>query len=184
MVFSFFGQADEARFAWFRSGLRAVLEDNGHEYAEDPDVASLVINFADADRPRPFRRKAQAVFVVTVTDVDPPFGGPMEKGYPLLVRSLCNLLIGLVREGHALPTAHFVTPEQGHYVVDGNETSEDFFKAVYGRIRPIATSTLVLSNIFEPDLEEGLWGGDAATESISRAGKKLDELNLPQLGSY
>ena len=178
MEFSFFGQKEGEGFAWFRSGLHQILEQNGHCYVPDPTNASLVINFADPTRPRPFRRKAQAVFVVTVTDVDPPFGGPMEKGYPLLVRSLCNLLIGLVDEGHTLPTVHFVTPEQGHYVVEGNEDPDPYFQAVYERIRPIATSRLVLNNIYETDLEEELWSGDAATAAISRAGKKLDELNL------
>ena len=178
MDFSFFGQKEEERFAWFRSGLLKVLEQNDHRYVPDPEDASLVINFADPARPRPFRRKAQAVFVVTVTKVDPPFGGPMEKGYPLLVRSLCNLLIGLVDEGHTLPTAHFVTPEQGHYVVEGNENSERYFRAFYERIRPLATSRMVLNNIYEIDLEEELWGGDEVTAAISRAGKKLDELKL------
>lgn len=178
MNFSFVGSKDEKRFEWFRTGIHAVLRENGHRHTLDPDEASLVINFVDADRPRPFRRKAQAVFVVSVTEVAPPFGGPMEKGYPLLVRSLCNLLVGLVDEGHPLPTAHFVTPEQGHYITAGDLEPEAYLRAVYERIRPLATSRLVLNNIYEADLEEHLWGGDAATEAISRAGKKLDELDL------
>jgi ribulose-5-phosphate 4-epimerase/fuculose-1-phosphate aldolase len=178
MDFSFFGLTEEERFDWFKSGLREVLGDHGHQFVSDPDEASLVINFADPGNPRPFRRKAQAVFVVTVTDVEPPFGGPMEKGYPLLVRSLCNLLIGLVDEGHALPTAHFVTPEQGHYSVGGDLPLERYIQAVYERIRPLATSRLVLNNIYDSDLEESLWAGDEITAGISRAGKKLDELNL------
>jgi ribulose-5-phosphate 4-epimerase/fuculose-1-phosphate aldolase len=177
MEFSFIGR-EEDRFAWFRSGLHTVLERNGHRFISEADEASLVVNFVDPARPRPFRRKAQAVFVVTVAEVEPPFGGPMEKGYPLLVRSLCNLLIGLVDEGHSLPTAHFVTPEQGHYVVEGNEDAEAYMRAVYARIRPLATSRLVLNNVYEPDLEEGLWCGDEITAAISRAGKKLDDLNL------
>jgi ribulose-5-phosphate 4-epimerase/fuculose-1-phosphate aldolase len=178
MDFSFFGHTEEERFTWFRSGLQGVLEEEGHRFVPDPDAASLVINLADPGQPRPFRRKAQAVFVVTVTEVSPPFGGPMEKGYPLLVRSLCNLLIGLVDEGHSLPTAHFVTPEQGHYTVRGDLGPEEYIRAVYQRIRPLATSRLVLNNIYETDLEEDLWRGDEVTEAISRAGKKLDELNL------
>jgi ribulose-5-phosphate 4-epimerase/fuculose-1-phosphate aldolase len=178
MNFSFFGLTEEERFDWFRSGLQDILEDQGHRFVSDPEEASLVINLADPRQPRPFRRKAQAVFVVTVTDVSPPFGGPMEKGYALLVRSLCNLLIGLVDEGHALPTAHFVTPEQGHYSVRGDLTLDEYIKAVYERIRPLATSRLVLNNIYETDLEEPLWQGDEVTAAISRAGKKLDELNL------
>jgi hypothetical protein len=178
MDFSFFGLLEEQRFDWFRTGLSVVLEENGHRFVEDPNEASLVINFPDPARPRSFRRKAQAVFVVSVTEVPPPFGGPMEKGYPLLVRTLSNLLIGLVDEGHPLPTAHFVTPEQGHYVVEGTEAAEDYLRSVYERIRPLATSRLVLENIYETDLEEGLWQGDETTEAISRAGRKLDELNL------
>lgn len=178
MDFSYFGQKDEERFGWFQDGIQAVLEEAGHRYVSDPEDASLIVNFVDRDHPRPFRRKAQAIFVVTVTDVEPPFGGPMEKGYPLLVRSLSNLLIGLVDEGHTLPTAHFVTLEQGHYVVKGNEDSEAYFRAVYDRIKPIASSRLVLNNVYEPDLEEELWRGNETTEAIIRAGKKLDELNL------
>ncbi len=178
MEFTFVGQHEEARFAWFAAGLGKVLAEHGHAFVEDPDRASLVIHFLDAARPRPFRRKAQAVFVVTVTEVDPPFGGPMEKGYPLLVRSLCNLLIGLVGEGEAHPTAHFVTPEQGHYVVSGDLPLEEIFRAVYSRVRPLATSTLVLENVFHPDMPPELWQGDEHTEAIFRAGRRLDELDL------
>ncbi len=178
MDFTLVGRHEEARFIWFASGIRKALEGAGHTFTPEPHQASLVVNFLDAGHPRPFRRKAQAVFVVGVTEVEPPFGGPMEKGYPVLVRSLSNLLIGLVREGEALPTAHFVTPEQGHGVVSGKETPADFFRRTYDRIRPIATSRLVLDNVFEPDLPEELWTGDDKTETLFRAGRKLDELNL------
>jgi ribulose-5-phosphate 4-epimerase/fuculose-1-phosphate aldolase len=102
----------------------------------------------------------------------------MEKGYPILVRTLSNLLIGLVDEGEALPTSHFVTLEQGHYTVSGSLTPESYFPAVYGRVHPLATSRLVVNNVFEPDLPEALWGGDPQTESIKKAGRFLDELNL------
>ena len=178
MVFSFYGLTDDPRFEWFRSGLKTVLEKNGHTYSDEPDEASLVFNFVDRDQAKPFRRKAQAVFVVTVTDVDPPFGGPMEKGYPLLVRSLSNLLAGLVDEGKELPTVHFVTPEQGHYVVEGDESDGDYFQAVYERIHPLATCRLVVNNVYDKDLPQELWDGDEITDSIERAGEKLDELNL------
>ncbi len=178
MDFSIVGLREEEQFAWFGNGLRQALERNDHSFVDDPDQASLIINVVARDRPRPFRRKAQAVFVVTVTDVDPPFGGPMEKGYPLLVRSLSNLLIGLVPEGDALPAAHFVTPEQGHYVVSGSRPSEEFFEEVYRRIHPLATCRLVVNNIYETDLDPELWSGDEVTESIARAGRKLGELDL------
>jgi ribulose-5-phosphate 4-epimerase/fuculose-1-phosphate aldolase len=178
MEYSMVGRHEDDSVAWFANGLAKALEENGHSYVGDPDQASLIINFVDPSQPKPFRRKAQAIFVVSVTEVDPPFGGPMEKGYPLLVRSLCNLLVGLVKEGEPLPTAHFVTPEQGHYVVSGSMAPEQYFRAVYDRIRPIATSRLVLNNLYHTDLPEELWNGDAITDSIARAGRKLDELNL------
>jgi len=178
MDFSFSGRTDDARFEWFRRGIRGCLEEAGHAHVADPHDATLVFNLADSRRPRPFRRKAQAVFVVTVTEITPPFGGPMEKGYPILVRSLCNLFVGLVDEGHELPTAHLVTPEQGHSAVLGSEPRDLYLRAIYERIRPLASSRLVLNNVFEPDLEESLWVGDPATVAITRAGKKLDELDL------
>ena len=178
MKYSFSGLTEEERFAWFRSGLQAVLDDNDHTFVRDPDDASLVINFVDRGQPKPFRRKAQAVFVVTVTEVDPPFGGPMEKGYPLLVRSLSNLLAGLVDEGESLPASHFVTPEQGHYVVEGNENKSHYFQSVYERIHPLASCRLVVNNVYDTDLPQELWNGDEISESIKEAGRKLGELNL------
>lgn len=176
--FSYFGQTGQGESAWFRDDLRKTLERHGHQFVKDPHCASLVLNFVDLDDPKPFRRRSHAIFVAAVTPVDPPFGGLMEKGYPLLVRSLCNLLIGLVPEGAPLPTAHFVTPELGHFVVEGGQEPERYMDAVYERIRPLATSRLVLENVFEPDLERGLWDGDDVTRSLFEAGRRLSELDL------
>jgi len=178
MNFAFVGIFTGEPFQWFSGGIRRSLEERGHVFQENPDQASLVFNFGDPHSARSFRRRAQAVYVVTVTTVDPPFGGPMEKGYPILVRTLSNLLIGLVDEGTPLPTSHFVTPEQGHYLVSGDLPSEEYFPAVYDRIHPLATSQLVVNNIFDPDLPEELWEGDTATESIREAGRYLDALDL------
>jgi ribulose-5-phosphate 4-epimerase/fuculose-1-phosphate aldolase len=178
MNFAFVGIFTEEPFLWFSGGIRRSLEDRGHVFQEDPDQASLVFNFGGPQGVRSFRRRAQAVYVVTVTTVDPPFGGPMEKGYPILVRTLSNLLIGLVDEGAPRPTSHFVTPEQGHYFVSGDLPAEEYFPAVYDRIHPLATSQLVVNNVFDPDLPEELWEGDAHTESIKESGRYLDTLDL------
>ena len=43
---------------------------------------------------------------------------------------------------------------------------------------PLATSQLIIENDFVPDLPEELWNGDEITESITRAGKHLDDLDL------
>lgn len=181
MDFSFAGRHEDQRFQWFIRGLRGAMESHGHEYVEAPDEASLVINCFDRERPRPFRRRAQAVFVVSLTEIG---GGEqtvheaMPRIYPLLVRSLANLLIGLTGSEESDPDAHFVTPEQGHYRVRGGQSRERFFEQVYRRIEPLATSRLIIDNIFHDDLPEELQGGDDVTRSIREAGQRLDSLDL------
>ena len=178
MEFSFAGIHDDEQFRWFAQGLRDVMEKNGHLWVPDPDDAALVVNFFTGDRPRPFRRRSQAVFLAGVADVPGNFDDHMASGYPLLIRSLSNLFVAMVDGGDQDPDLHFVTPEQGHYVVSGNGDRAQYFDAVYSRIEPLATSRLVIDNIFDPDLPEELWNGDEVTESLYRAGKKLDDLDL------
>jgi hypothetical protein len=181
MDFSFAGQHDDERFRWVRTGIQGVMEANGHRFVEDPDTASLVVNFFPREQPRSFRRRAQAVFVVSVTEID---GGnqtireAIPRGYPLLVRSLSNLLIGLTGPEEERPDAHFITPEQGHYKVVGRADRDEFFRRVYQRIEPLATSRLIIDNVFDPDLPEALRQGDEISESIRRAGERLDAMNL------
>lgn len=178
MRFSFAGRPDSERYSWFARGLREVMERSGHTFIDDPDQASLVVNFFEPNEPRPFRRRAQAVFVTSVSEVDPPFDQPIPQGYPLLIRSLSNLFIGLNGTQESAPDAHFITPEQGHYVVRGNHDQEGYFQRVYRRIHPLATSRLVIDNIFDRDLEPELWEGDEITASIHRAGRRMDALDL------
>jgi len=178
MIFSYVGTPEARAFGWFADGIRKKLEERGHSFRSDPNEAALVFNFADPEDARSFRRRAQAVYVVTVSPVAAPFGGPMEKGYPILVRTLSNLLIGLVDENESLPTSHFVTLEQGHYTVPGNLPPDEYFSSVYDRVHPLASSQLVVNNLFEADLPEELWEGDAQTDAIKEAGRYLDTLNL------
>jgi ribulose-5-phosphate 4-epimerase/fuculose-1-phosphate aldolase len=178
MIFSFAGPFEDELFAWFARGIKETLLEEGHSFTTDASGASVVFNFCRPDEQRFFRRNAQAVYVITVTTVPPPFGGPMEKGYPILVRTMANVLVALVDEGAALPTTHFVTLEQGHYTASGALAEGEYFAEVYRRILPLATSRLVVNNVFKPDLPEELWQGDEITEAISKAGRKLDALNL------
>jgi ribulose-5-phosphate 4-epimerase/fuculose-1-phosphate aldolase len=182
MDFSLAGRHDDARFNWFAHGLRRVMEARGHNFITDPEEASLVVNFFPPEEPRSFRRRAQAVFVVSVTELD---GGneqtireAMPRGYPFLVRSLSNLLIGITGPGNSNPDAHFITPEQGHYRVRGRPNGDEFFQRVYARIEPLANSRLIIDNVFHADLPESLWKGDEITDSIRRAGERLDALDL------
>jgi len=178
MDYSFAGLHEDDRFRWFAEGLQTVMQENGHSFVDDPEQASLVINFFPGERPRPFRRRSQAVFLAGVADVPGSFENHMTEGYPLLIRSLSNLFIGLVDGDADDPDVHFVTPEQGHYVVEGNCDRDQYFKGVYKRIEPLASSCLVIDNVFDPDLPEELREGDEITASLYRAGKHLDELDL------
>jgi ribulose-5-phosphate 4-epimerase/fuculose-1-phosphate aldolase len=121
------------------------------------------------------------VFVVGLTELGPGERTTREaipEGYPLLIRSLANLLIGITGPEASHPDAHFITPEQGHYRVQGNSDRTAFFDRVYRRIEPLASSRLIIDNIFEADLSEELWKGDELTRSIARAGKRLDALDV------
>lgn len=178
MQYSFAGASDHPKFSWFANGLRQVMAENGHEFIGDTDQAKLVVNFFPKDEPKPFRRSGQAVFVCSVSEFPNPFVEPIPQGYPTLVRSLANLVVGLVNGDATDPDAHFITPEQGHYVVSGNHDRTRYFADVYRRIHPLASSTLVIDNDFRDDLPEELWQGDEITESLYRAGKKLDDLDL------
>ena len=178
MDFTFTGLEENGSFRWFAEGLQEVMQRNGHAWVDDPDAASLIVNFFPGDRPRSVRRRGQAVFLTGVTNVSPPFEQHMVQGYPLLIRSLSNLLIALVDDDEQDPDAHFLTLEQGHYVIDGNCDRTQYFNRVYSRIEPLASSTLVIDNRFETDLDPALYDGDAHTEAMFRAGQKLDALDL------
>ncbi len=182
MDFSFAPHRDLKQLEWFFAGLHEALVRHGHTFVEDPDRASLVVNPFPKSDPKPFRRRGQAVFLVGVTELAP---GPktteeaIPQTYPLLIRSLSNLLVGISNSvADSLPDAHFITPEQGHYRVNGTSDLAKFFDKVYERIEPLVTSRLIIDNVFRADLPEELWGGDEITRSIYRAGKKLDALNV------
>ena len=178
MEFTFVGAVNSDTFGWFARGLREVMESEGHRYEENVDDAKLVLTFFPLGKPKPVRRKANAVFVCAVTEFPVPFTEHISQGYPILLRSLANLVAGFVHSNGGDSDVHFVTPEQGHYIVSGGLDRGRYFREVYARIEPLAASTLVIDNIFEPDLPESLWQGDDITESIYRAGKHLEGLDL------
>ncbi len=162
--------------AHVQHGLDDVLRRHGHEPAASPAEADLVINHIGGHRPRPFRRGGRGVFVISIGSV-PGRDHTVQDLYPLLVRTLSNLLIAVTRDTRP-EVAHLVTLEQAHVAIARDPMNNGFFDAMYARIEPLATSRLVIDNIFEPDLEPELWQGDEHTQAIGRAGRFLDELNL------
>ncbi|MBE3575450.1 MAG: class II aldolase/adducin family protein [Firmicutes bacterium] len=220
--FTVVGSTDNPVLHWFVDGVRKTLEREGHVFVPDSGRANghdgdspsvghagrpepespataeplgLVLNVVDPERPRPYRRHAQATFVVSfmALDAPPEDGNVIRIGYPILVRSLANLVICVVgRPVQPTPASapassgtgvHFVTIEQGHYEVPFDTTGtpageQQFFQRVYQRLEPLATSTLIINNEFIPDLPEALWNGDAQTEAIFRAGQRLAAMDL------
>lgn len=68
--FCFVGEVASEAMQRFAAGLREAMLRHGHEFLSEPtDDIQLVFNFIDAGRPRPFRRRAKATFVISVTEV-------------------------------------------------------------------------------------------------------------------
>ncbi|WP_231578039.1 class II aldolase/adducin family protein [Thermorudis peleae] len=180
-TFTIIGEQSTPHLRWFAEGLRNALIRQGHEYTEQPipDIR-LVLNVFPHDKPKPYRRKAQATFVVGITEFAQRPADILVAGYPYLLYSLANLVILLVptADGQSVE-ARFITLERGNYgipYVPGQD--EQFFEAIYQRLYPLASSHLVINNVFKTDLEPELWNGDEITAQITRAGKRLDAMNL------
>jgi ribulose-5-phosphate 4-epimerase/fuculose-1-phosphate aldolase len=194
LTFTTAGETTSAFVAWYAGRLRDVMIRQGHTHRiltgslimdavpegapSDPqDQVRLVLNLCDIDRPRPIRRSGQGTFVVTIIegiDDDPEV---MKAAYPVLVRSLSNMVVYNLRIGGVLES-HFITIEQGHYTVRHTGSEAEFFDQVFARIQPLACSHLVINNEFLPDLPDDLWAGDETTRQISWISKQLDGLGL------
>ena len=142
----------------------------GYDLRDEAPDARLVLNHVTPEEPTPFRRKAQATFVLSLLALPSSDGVDVRTLYPYLVRSLSNML--LVQVPGAV---HLVTLEMGHVVeADG----PDLVERLVTRIEPVASSVLVIDNHFEPDLERELWDGDEHTAALAAAGQRLAEWDL------
>ncbi|GAX90721.1 class II aldolase/adducin family protein [Effusibacillus lacus] len=177
--FIFSGEMLTSFQKWFADGLRQKLESKGYRMIESPqETARLVLNFADPQSPRPYRRKAQATYVVTLIESNTVPESILRAGYPILIRALSNLLIYIVRTSDVFET-YFVTLEQGYYRVPYEAGQEDvYFDKILERLEPLATSNLIINNDFHQDLPEELWEGDEVTEKVRQAGNKIEAMNL------
>jgi ribulose-5-phosphate 4-epimerase/fuculose-1-phosphate aldolase len=155
---------------WFIRGLESagLRSDDGR----------VVFHGVDPRRPRPYRRRSRAVFVVGIAALEAPPADVLRTGYPLLVRSLSNIMILLMPGRGGRLQACFVTLERGYYTLGHGGDDAAFFAAVAERLRPLATSTLVIDNEFHDDLPRELWDGDRHTRAMERAGRRLAALDL------
>jgi ribulose-5-phosphate 4-epimerase/fuculose-1-phosphate aldolase len=171
--------------AWFLDGVSSELSARGYPVQRDrerdaTDIDAnvrVVLNAVDADDPQSFRRRSKEIFVVGVAELPDKPDDMLRAGYPLLVRSLSNVFVPIARNGGG-PEAYLITMEQGFHRIAGEADDESFFARVVDRIVPLAESRLVIDNEFVPDLPRELWAGDRLTQSIARAGQRLDELDL------
>lgn len=165
---------------WFRDGLVGELQERGFPFVpKATSEVGLVLNITNMDDPQTFRRKSQGTFAIAITEDMETRDDYIRAYYPVLVRSLSQVGITLIQTGEGID-AHFMTMEQGHYVVSKgeNEPDQQFFAEVADRITPLATARYVINNEYVPDLPEELWDGDEKTAALIEAGKKLDALNL------
>ena len=173
MQFAYHGEVP-ASLSGFARGLAVALRERGYDELDEPSAARLVLNFINRDDPRPYRRIDKSTFVASIWQQDDVPEAFIAHAYPVLVRALSNLAVCVVPGVEA----RFLTPEQGNYAVADNGDERAFMRQVASRLAPLAESTLVVDNIFTPDLDPDLWDGDEHTESLQRAGERLAALDL------
>jgi ribulose-5-phosphate 4-epimerase/fuculose-1-phosphate aldolase len=194
LSFTTAGETSNSFVAWYARRLEETLTRRGHLHrsnngaltndtpaegspADSQPPVRLVLNLCDLDRPRPVHRRGQGTFVATIVEGPDDEREVMKAAYPVLVRSLSNMVVYNTRVDGVLES-HFITIEQGHYVVRHTGAEADFFDRIYERIQPLACSHLVINNEFAPDLPDTLWEGDEPTRQISWAGRQLDTMGL------
>jgi hypothetical protein len=159
-----------------REGLTATMQHYGHLMAASVDAAQLVFHVVNPNRPRPFRRQSKAVFVVGIAEGEPIGDNPLASTYPILLRSLSNLLIYC--GAHPQQWAYLITPELGCYAAPELTQQTQWFDALYTRIAPLATSHLVIENHFDWDLPDDLADGTVVTDQMRAASRVLDAWHL------
>jgi len=177
--FTICGKCNSSFLERLAQGIKDKFQSEGYQYYSEPiDHIRVVFNFIDSDNPRPFRRKAQATFVVSIMEGQKTDETVLKSAYPYLVRSLSNHLVYICyHQGNA--DVYFITPEQGFYKIAYHPGEEDsFYQKFYERLEPLASSQLVINNEFYDDLPQSLWEGDEITEKLSMAGKRLELMNL------
>lgn len=157
----------------------ALIQAGCQHRPERAEQARLILNVTSVDKPTPVRRQSRAAFVTSIIE-GPAEADPLRACYPLLIRTLANILLYVVpkTDSHCF-TLHGITPERGHFQLEYHPDRDgDFYDQLVERLMPIATSHLIIENEFYPDLPEHLWVGDEHTQAICEAGKRLDRLGL------
>ena len=177
MQFAFHGSPKDLCMATFENRLSSAMQQAGHELSEPVPGVGLVFSHVDVEHLRPFRRHAQATYVIALLRLDGTPEDFLRTAYPYMIRSLANLLIAVVGPENETET-YFLTLERGYYRIAPHADPQAHMREVVRRLTPLATSHLIIDNVFDADLEPDLWQGDAATQELGRAAKVLDAWNL------
>jgi hypothetical protein len=171
------GEHPGALQRWFLRGLKSVMVARGYCFEPpSPDDAGLVLNVIATPRPRPFRRKSKAIFVVAIAETAEQPVSVLKTGYQLLARSIPNILIFLV--GTVQPRVYFITLEGGCYVIPCDDSADVFFERVFDELAPLVSSTLVIDNELVEDLPDADRLADPIPDQIRAAGARLDRMGL------
>lgn len=177
VVVSLTGEMQTGPLERFMLVLRQALGRAGASLGSDGDEANFVLNAIDSERPKPFRRRSRGTFVAAIHEreaMPDEIESSLKLEYPMLVRALANIVLCYV-PGQGV---WFTTMERGHYLVEEGGDLGGLADRVVERLMPLATSRLVIDNDFRTDLEQELWRGDAVTEEVREAGRRLGRLNL------
>jgi hypothetical protein len=162
---------------WFLDGITPLMLARG--FCFDPpsvDCAGLVLSVVEASRPRPFRRKSKAIFVVAIAESPEPPANVLKAGYPLLARAIANVLVYLV--GAPTPRVYFVTLEGGCYEIGRDDANDAIFERAFDELAPLVSSTLVIDNELVEDLSDADRLADPIPGQIRATGARLDRMGL------
>jgi hypothetical protein len=177
MRYTFIGTASSPNHQAFADELGRALERAGFERTENGEgEVDLVINIADYETARPYRRKSKGTYVAALHELDETpesLEDGLAASYPMLVRALANIVLAITPG----PAVRFTTMERGNYVVEAG-TNAELADRVVERLKPLALSRLVIDNEFRPDLEPELWDGDELTTELAEVGERLGTLDL------
>lgn len=144
---------------------------HGHEISTPMNGIQFVLNLTDTNTPQSFRRRSQAVFVVSIVETQDDGRCLQSRCYTTLIRSLSNLLVCAV-PSNGFAEIHFATPEAGFYHLPFNP--ED----VYQRILPIISAHFATDNVFSTDLPDRYWSPSAIVDEIRFYARELDDLKV------
>src|SRR3970282_1248619 len=104
------------RQRWFHEGLGGFPWARGREETRPAKSRRSSRHSADRARPRPFRARAQASFVVSIVEGPAPEAEVLPALYPFIVRTLGNMVLYLLPDGDGV-VADVVTLEQSYLLL-------------------------------------------------------------------